>query len=64
MVPLLNTNPVISSKMQLIKQNRNPVLIEGVRLTYLTSSPVTERRTPNPAPKPMRILNIGPAKQA
>lgn len=64
MVPPLNTKPVISSRMQLMKQNRNPVLIEGVKLTYLTSSPVTERRTLNPAPKPTRMLKIGPAKHA
>ena len=64
MVPLLKTKPVISKRTQLTKQNANPDETGAVKLTYLISSPVMERSTPKPAPRPTRMLKTGPAKHA
>lgn len=56
--------PVIMTIKQLITRKMNPVSIEDESSTSFSLSPVRLASAVNPAPNPMSILNMGPAKQA
>ena len=61
---MLIARPENRTKIQLAKQKTNPVEMSGVRLTYRISDFLIFISKPKPVPKPIRMLNNGPAKHA
>jgi len=64
MKPLFQITPTKRIKLQLISKKIKPVTIDAFTSTLTSSVPIVVSKAENPALRPIRILNTGPAKHA